>query len=47
VREAVQATLDLARGLALANQLTDDSARRARIVRQWARMLDRVLREES
>jgi AcrR family transcriptional regulator len=46
VREAVQATLDLARGLALANQLTDDSARRARIVRQWARMLDRVLREE-
>lgn len=45
VREAVQATLDLARGLALANQLTDDSKRRAGIVRQWARMLDRALRE--
>jgi AcrR family transcriptional regulator len=45
VREAVQATLDLARGLALANQLTDDSRRRARIVRQWATMLDRALRD--
>lgn len=45
VREAVQATLDLARGLALANQLTDDSRRRARIVRRWAAMLDGALRE--
>lgn len=45
VREAVQATLDLARGLALANQLTDDSRRRRRIVAQWADMLDRALRE--
>jgi AcrR family transcriptional regulator len=44
VREAVQATLDLARGLALANQLTDDSRRRGRIVRQWATMLDAALR---
>lgn len=43
VREAVQATLDLARGLALANQLTDDSRRRRRIVRQWARMLHDAL----
>src|SRR6202000_1376088 len=40
VREAVQATLDLARGLALANLLTDDSRRRARIVRQWSTMLE-------
>ena len=47
VRETVQATLDLARGLALANQLTDDSRRRARIVRQWASMLDAVLKEQS
>jgi AcrR family transcriptional regulator len=47
VREAVQATLDLARGLALANQLTDDSRRRARIVRQWAAMVDAVLREDK
>jgi AcrR family transcriptional regulator len=43
VREAVQATLDLARGLALADLLTDDSRRRARIVRQWALMLDKAL----
>ncbi|HET8583867.1 MAG TPA: TetR/AcrR family transcriptional regulator [Jatrophihabitans sp.] len=44
VRETVQATLDLARGLGLANLLTDDSARRARIARQWAAMLDGTLR---
>jgi AcrR family transcriptional regulator len=43
VRETVQATLDLARGLALANLLTDDSPRRRRVVRQWARTLDQVL----
>ncbi len=36
VREAVQATLDLARGLALANQLVDDTARRQRIVAEWS-----------
>lgn len=45
VREAVQATLDLARGLALADQLTDDGARRARIVVHWARQLDMQLGE--
>ena len=44
VRETVQATLDLARGLGLANLLTDDSKRRGRIAAQWARSLDRVLR---
>ncbi|WP_055590857.1 TetR/AcrR family transcriptional regulator [Peterkaempfera griseoplana] len=43
VRETVQATLDMARGLGLANLLTDDGARRARVVRQWARILDGVL----
>ena len=43
VRETVQATLDLARGLGLANLLTDDSARRGGIARQWARILDRQL----
>jgi AcrR family transcriptional regulator len=43
VRETVQATLDLARGLGLANLLTDDSARRARIATQWARILDATL----
>ncbi len=43
VRETVQATLDLARGLGLANLLTDDSVRRAGIARQWAQTLDRAL----
>ncbi|WP_375480721.1 TetR/AcrR family transcriptional regulator [uncultured Jatrophihabitans sp.] len=43
VRETVQATLDLARGLGLANLLSDDSARRAGITRQWASMLDATL----
>jgi AcrR family transcriptional regulator len=44
VRETVQATLDLARGLGLANLLTDDGARRDGIARQWAAMLDATLR---
>lgn len=44
VRETVQATLDLARGLGLANVLTDDSARRAGIAKQWATVLDQTLR---
>jgi AcrR family transcriptional regulator len=44
VRETVQATLDLARGLGLANLLTDDRRRRAGIADQWARMLDTALR---
>jgi AcrR family transcriptional regulator len=43
VRETVQATLDLARGLGLANLLTDDARRRARIAEQWARVLDATL----
>lgn len=44
VRETVQATLDLARGLGLANLLTDDGERRTGIARQWAGMLDDTLR---
>jgi AcrR family transcriptional regulator len=40
VRELVQATLDLVRGLGLANTISDDTARRARILDQWARTLD-------
>ena len=40
VRRLVQATLDLARGLGLADVLTDDSRRRAEIVRSWAAQLD-------
>jgi AcrR family transcriptional regulator len=43
VRETVQATLDLARGLGLANLLTDDGRRRDRIATQWARILDDTL----
>jgi hypothetical protein len=39
----VQATLDLARGLGLANLLTDDRERRRRISRQWATLLDAAL----
>jgi hypothetical protein len=47
VHEAVQATLDLARGLGLADTLADDSRRRARVVAQWADMLDAAIRPES
>jgi AcrR family transcriptional regulator len=43
VREVVQATLDMARGLGLANLLTDDSKRRGRILRQWAAMVNAAL----
>jgi AcrR family transcriptional regulator len=45
VRETVQGVLDMARGLGLADLLTDDSARRRGIVRQWSRILDQVLRD--
>ncbi|MEU3353417.1 TetR/AcrR family transcriptional regulator [Streptomyces sp. NPDC037389] len=44
VRETVQGFLDMARGLGLANLLTDDSARRERVVAHWASLLDDVLR---
>ncbi len=42
-RELVQATLDLVRGLGLAATLTDDAARRERILDRWARVLDAEL----
>jgi AcrR family transcriptional regulator len=42
-RELVQATLDLIRGLGLANALSDDAARRNRILDRWAAVLDREL----
>jgi AcrR family transcriptional regulator len=44
VRETVQGVLDMARGLGLADLLTDDSTRRQGIVRQWSRILDQALR---
>lgn len=43
VRETVQGVLDMARGLGLADLLSDDSARRRGIVRQWAQILDAAL----
>ncbi|GAB1640765.1 TetR/AcrR family transcriptional regulator [Krasilnikovia sp. MM14-A1259] len=43
MRGLIQATLDLARGLALADVLTDDSRRRARVVRAWSTQLAAAL----
>ena len=43
VRESVQATLDLMRGLGVANLLTNDAARRTRLLRVWKRQLTAVL----
>lgn len=42
-RELVQATLDLVRGLGLANTITDDTRRRARVLDAWATALDAQL----
>ncbi|MEU9730751.1 TetR/AcrR family transcriptional regulator [Streptomyces sp. NPDC048002] len=42
-RESVQGLLDMARGLGLANLLTDDRGRRQRVVAQWADLLDDAL----
>lgn len=43
VRETVQGLLDMARGLGLANLLTDDGARRERVVAQWSRLVESAL----
>ncbi len=43
VRELVQATLDLVRGLGLANIVSDDARRRERILDQWSLVLDQTL----
>jgi AcrR family transcriptional regulator len=45
VRAVVSATLDLARGLGLADVLTDDAQRRTRILDTWATQLDHALYE--
>ncbi|CAL9476640.1 TetR/AcrR family transcriptional regulator [Streptomyces pilosus] len=47
VRETVQGLLDMARGLGLANLLTDDTARRERVVAQWAALLDEALDRDA
>ncbi|GGS04762.1 TetR family transcriptional regulator [Streptomyces aureoverticillatus] len=44
VRETVQGLLDMARGLGLANLLTDDAGRRERVVAEWGRLVDGALR---
>jgi AcrR family transcriptional regulator len=46
-RELVQATLDLIRGLGLANTISDDKARRKRILDRWAEVLDDELPRRS
>lgn len=46
-RELVQATLDLVRGLGLANTITDDARRRGRILDRWADVLDQHLKETA
>ncbi|MEV0730632.1 TetR/AcrR family transcriptional regulator [Polymorphospora sp. NPDC050346] len=43
VREAVQATLDLLRGLGVANLLTDDSTRRAALLAAWKQQLKGIV----
>ena len=42
-RELVQATLDLVRGLGLADTITDDTRRRKRVLDRWALTLDQAL----
>jgi AcrR family transcriptional regulator len=44
VREAVQATLDLLRGLGVASLLSDDTPRRQAILAAWTRQLADILR---
>lgn len=45
VRKLVQATLDLVRGLGLANTISDDEGRRNRILDQWADTFEQRLKE--
>jgi AcrR family transcriptional regulator len=47
VRELVQATLDLVRGLGLATTISDDTTRRGRILDEWARVLDDRINPDS
>jgi AcrR family transcriptional regulator len=43
VREAVQGTLDMVRGMGLANLLSDDGPRRRAVLTRWAQVLDSTL----
>jgi AcrR family transcriptional regulator len=42
-RELVQATLDLVRGLGLADTITDDARRRSHVLDRWAEVVDHEL----
>lgn len=44
-RETVQGLLDMARGLGLADLMTDDAPRRREIVKHWSRIVDKQLAE--
>lgn len=46
-RELVQATLDLVRGLGLANTISNDANRRGRILDRWAGHLTNAMKEHS
>ncbi len=46
-RALIQATLDLIRGLGLANTITDDRRRRNQILDRWAEVLERQLQETT
>jgi AcrR family transcriptional regulator len=43
VRDAIQATLELMRGLGVANLLSDDSARRRGVLATWTRALESIV----
>jgi AcrR family transcriptional regulator len=43
VREAVQVTLDLLRGLGVANLLTDDTPRRTQLLAAWKQQLAKII----
>ena len=47
VRPLIQATIDMARGLGLANLLGDDRRRRSPIIAQWSELLDGALRRAA
>ena len=46
-RELIQGTLDMIRGLGLANALSDDASRRDRILDRWAQVLEHELETEQ
>jgi AcrR family transcriptional regulator len=47
VRDAIQATLELMRGLGVANLLSDDSGRRRAVLTSWTRHLESIIAEPA